>query len=154
MYYLCRTKEIHMENNYAIIIIVGLAIILFINSSARIISYILYKRRERTARENVGEEQATDDEEQTENASGPMNPLSQNPYSLSYSFRKWIKIEYWVSLIVNCIIVLAIADLFGHNKASLWIAIGGIALSIVFANVKKYFFLVVLAIYEKLGSSR
>lgn len=70
--------------------------------------------------------------------------------TLPEKFNRWIAIDYYVSMIVAIVLVFCIS---GEMPKQIRVPslIGGVALSIVFANVKKYLLLTVLGIYEKLN---
>lgn len=84
-----------------------------------------------------------DKQPQTQKPQGDMTPVS-----LSEKFKKWITIDFWASIVVTAVICLSLSDTL-PEEAGIPCAIAGIALCVIFANVKKYFFLVVLEIYEK-----
>jgi len=77
---------------------------------------------------------------------GGGNGGRNNP-TLAGTFKKWINIDFGVSMIVTLVLVFCIT---GELPKEIGIPslIGGAALAVVSANVKKYFLLVVLGIYE------
>lgn len=72
---------------------------------------------------------------------------------LAQDFRKWILIDFWITIVGSIAGLFYIKDLMHGILPSDYVVIYfivGLVLSIIFANLKKYFLLTILGIYEEL----